>query len=69
MTFMFHEDMMTDALEANGWLNVWDIYWVQDAGGWIGLTTEDAFVVLLREKNLLPPRASTLDKGADHKGR
>jgi hypothetical protein len=42
---------------------------VQDAGGWIGLTTEDAFVVLLREKNLLPPRASTLDMGADHKGR
>ncbi len=56
MTFTFDEEMMVHALEANGWRNVWDIYWVLDEpSGFCSLTTEDAFIALLRGKNLLPP--------------
>ncbi len=62
MTFIFDEDMIVRALEANGWRNVWDIYWIHDeAPGFCGLTTEDAFIVLLRDKNLLPGRGSTAE--------
>ncbi len=57
MHFTFDEAMMATALEANGWRNVWDIYWVRDAGPeWGGLTTDDAFLTLLQERNLLPRR-------------
>lgn len=66
MTFTFDEDMIIQALEANGWRNVWDIYWVQDRGaGFCGLTTEDAFIALLREKTLLPSRRAPSEK-EDH---
>ncbi len=55
MHFTFDEAMIIHALEMNGWRNVWDIYWINDSTpGWGGLTTEDAFFALLREKNLLP---------------
>jgi hypothetical protein len=59
MEFVFDEAMIVRALEANGWRNVWDIYWVNDAApAWGGLIAEEAFAVLLREKNLLQPAAS-----------
>lgn len=65
MHFTFDEAMIIHALEANGWRNVWDIYWISDATpGWGGLTTEDAFAVLLREKNLLQAAARPGDQPA-----
>lgn len=55
MTITFDEDTIIRALEANGWRNVWDIYWVKDdAPGWGALTTDDAFMILLRDSRLLP---------------
>lgn len=57
--FTFDEEMIAHALEANGWRNVWDIYWVKTGDGRPAgdtLTTEDAFEFLLREKNLLRRR-------------
>jgi hypothetical protein len=55
--FNFDEQMIADALEANGWVNVWDIYWMnRDDPGWGALTMEDAFRTLLDSKKLLPRR-------------
>lgn len=55
--FEFDEQTMVDALEANGWVNVWDIYWVhRDEPGWGALTMEDAFQTLLDGRKLLPRR-------------
>jgi hypothetical protein len=55
--FNFDEQMMADALEANGWVNVWDIYWTQrDEPGWGALALDEAFQTLLDKKNLLPKR-------------
>ncbi len=57
MHFTFDEAMMATALEANGWRNVWDIYWLRDdCPEWGGLTTDDAFLTLLQERNLVPQR-------------
>lgn len=56
--FVFTPEMMSDALEANGWFNAWDIYWTRgkDRGDdWGGLILRDAFEILLREKAILPP--------------
>lgn len=58
--FVFTESMMIDALEANGWFNAWDIYWMraeERGAGWGGLSLTDAFESLLAEKNLLPRAA------------
>jgi hypothetical protein len=53
--FTFDEQMIVDALEANGWSNAWDIYWINpSAPGWGALTADDAFQVLLGEERLLP---------------
>jgi hypothetical protein len=57
---VFTEAMMIRALEANGWFDAWDIYWTRAkefGDDWGGLTLRDAFEVLLREKNILPPAA------------
>lgn len=61
--FVFTPEMMSDALEANGWFNAWDIYWTRDkdhGDDWGGLTLRDAFEVLLREKGMLPAAMARL---------
>ncbi|MGJ0510275.1 MAG: hypothetical protein ACR652_24785 [Methylocystis sp.] len=43
---------MARILEAHGWQNVWDIYWVKMQDGRpvsLALTTEDAFDLVSRE--------------------
>lgn len=46
------DDKMARALETQGWVNVWDIYWVRMVDGrpaTLGYATEDAFEVATRE--------------------
>jgi hypothetical protein len=59
-SFTFDEQMIIHALEANGWRNVWDIYWIgaDRQEDWGGLTMEDAFLTLLKEKSLLQREAA-----------
>ncbi|WP_442756405.1 hypothetical protein ACNHKD_07265 [Methylocystis sp. JAN1] len=68
--FVFTPEMMSEALEANGWFNAWDIYWTRGkeyGADWGGLIVRDAFEILLREKKLLPmttaPRDAVTDAG------
>jgi hypothetical protein len=53
MTSSTHTDNeMAQRLEAQGWLNVWDIYWVKMVDGrpvTLGYTTEDAYEMATRE--------------------
>lgn len=46
------EEKMAQALEALGWLNVWDIYWVKMVDGrpaTLGFSTQDAYELALRD--------------------
>ncbi len=46
------DEKMAQALEAQGWLNVWDIYWVKMVDGrptTLGYSTEDAWYFAARE--------------------
>lgn len=46
------EEKMAQALEALGWRNVWDIYWVKTLDGrpvTLGFSTEDAYEIATKE--------------------
>jgi hypothetical protein len=48
----FSDAEMAQTLEARGWVNVWDIYWVRMVDGrpaTLGYSTEDAFELATRE--------------------
>jgi hypothetical protein len=58
------EEKMAQALEALGWRNVWDIYWVKTLDGrpvTLGFSTEDAYEIATKEARQRfhqpPPRA------------
>jgi hypothetical protein len=63
------DDKLARALEAQGWVNVWDIYWVRMVDGrpaGLGYATEDAWEMTTREarQRFHHPPPSAMNKAA-----
>ena len=58
MKFTFNEEMIDNALRANGWKDLWHPdNWVHESANnpdWAGVSKKQAFEILLRKSNLVP---------------
>lgn len=66
MIFSFNEQMIEDALRANGWNDLWNAdNWVHESASnpdWAGVSKKQAFETLLRNNNLMFLKPRNTDK-------